>query len=327
MSVSKCNLCGFDSNYNLLRETKHTQPPQHLNYHYCRRCSFVSQNVDDTKLLAWYLIARQDQSDDILQRYFFQEMAETWSVINDLIALKKSIPETVDFILNGHNKTMADIGCGIGGSLFAYKTFGWKTIGVEPGERVSQYAREERKLNVKTEAYTRSSFPHASLDMIHSYHSIEHVPKPFQFMLDFSYHIKPGGLLYLETPNVLDTSQPQLGFEHISLFSPRILKQTLVLSGFEIIQTLDRSYFPTWGVGILARKRTDVDTAFYQDEKSYLPIDSLKWRRDSYFALKLGLVYAFLVGRSRKLTLLSSPWRMIEIVAKKYIAPLIRKLR
>jgi len=145
----KCNLCGFDHSFLLLGEVKRKTSPQQLNYSYCRRCSFVSQSVEYQEVMPWYETANTDQSNEHLRRYTLQEMAETWSVINLLIALKKSYPEILDMIFDGQNKIMADVGCGAGGSLIAYKTFGWDAVGIEPGERMSNFARDANDLIVK----------------------------------------------------------------------------------------------------------------------------------------------------------------------------------
>lgn len=327
MEKTRCNLCGFGDLRLLLNEFKEDPKPHPVVYQFCTACSFVTLCLDYKEWLPSYSSNLQEMSASKLHRYVLQEMAETWSVLNDLLSLKKYYSEEVDYIYDGNDKLVADIGCGVGGSLRAYQELGWQTLGIEPGEREGWYARDVLGFDVRTEYYSRTSFPRESLDMIHSYHTLEHIEFPYQFINNFAYHLRPSGLLYIETPNILDTANLQLGFGHISMFSPGTLKQTLQACGFEIIQILNRSYTTTFGVGILARRKLNLVDMFIQFDKPYLNVDALRWRKDGFLKLKMGLAYAFWVGRSRKVTLISLPWRLIEIIAEKYVAPLYRKLR
>jgi len=327
LETAKCNLCGSDDLRIILNEYKADLRPPQVIYLYCNHCSFLTLNLDYEEWLPTYESGLQESDDVYFRRYSIQETSETWSVINDLLTLKKYYPQEVAYIINGDNKVIADIGCGVGGSLRAYQTLGWQTTGIEPGNRTGQYARDVLNLDVRSEYYSRESFHYGSLDMIHSYHTLEHIEFPYHFLSNFAYHLRPGGILYVETPNVLDTANLQLGFGHISLFSPGTLGQTLRACGFDVVHLFDRSYTGTFGVGMLARRREDIEATFFQDQGQYLPIDSLNWCKDSYVALKAGLAYAFWVGRSRKVTSISLPWRLIEITVKKYVAPLFRRLR
>jgi 2-polyprenyl-3-methyl-5-hydroxy-6-metoxy-1,4-benzoquinol methylase len=323
----KCNLCGSDRHRILLKSYR-TIPDTHLAmYRMCRDCSFVSVDVEFNEWSPWYSNSLQDLEDSEIRRYAVQETAETWTVINHLLALRKRIPSTVEAIINGDGKLMADIGCGAGGSLLAYQAMGWKTVGVEPGKRAGDYARNTLKFDVKNGDYSESSFPPNSLDMIHSYHTVEHVPFPYDFINLFYYHLRPGGILYIETPNVLDTAKSQLGFEHISLFSKRTFTQTIKSCGFIIIRILDRSKYPTHGIGVLARKREDIGDEDIQVGEKYLTINLPKWQKDNFLSALIKLNYAYWVGRSGGGTWLSVPTRLLLIIAKKYIAPIVRQIR
>jgi 2-polyprenyl-3-methyl-5-hydroxy-6-metoxy-1,4-benzoquinol methylase len=322
----KCNLCGHNDGSILLDAAKANPAPHPVIYFRCKRCSFVTLNLNYADWLPGYVSASEQQNDDQMQMYVLQEQAETWSVIAQFFSLRKHFP-IISEILEGAGKRIVDVGCGAGGSLLVYQALGWQTCGIEPGERQSEYARTKLELDVHSEFYSRQLLPAESLDMIHNFHTLEHIENPFRFLQNFSYHLRPGGLLYIETPNVVDTERSQLGFGHISLFSPVVLRQTLQTCGFEIITTLDRSAFTPHGIGILARKRIDLEISDEAVDADCIPTISEAWRKDPWFLQRIGLAYAFWVGRSGEVNWLSWPYRLLEIFLKKYIAPRLRALR
>jgi len=200
-----------------------------------------------------------------------------------------------------------------------YRQLGWKTVGVDAGERQRQFARDVLKLDIRTEVYSRNSFPAGSVDMIHCYHTIEHVEFPFEVLQNFGYHLHQRGILYVETPNIFYTGRPSLGFGHINLFSPRTLKQSLENCGFEIISVLNRSHYPTHGIGILACKKGNVDHMLYTDQLAYLPITPADWRKDPFTKLKIRLLYALFDIRPIEITLLNLPICTIKLMLRRYV--------
>ena len=283
---SQCNLCGHDRYRVLLKDSKPNPWPHDVVYHYCTRCSFVTLDIDIDDQI-WYSNACDNHSDDQMYKYMQQEQAETWSVIKQLFSFMKEYGKIVNSVLDGTGKILCDVGAGAGGSLLTYKSLGWNAVGIEPGKRQGQYARDVCDLDLRTDHYTRASFSAESLDMIHSYHVIEHVRLPYTMLGDFAYHLRPGGLLYIETPDVTDTERDELGFGHISMFTQNTLIFALKSSGFEIIFELDRSAFSSNAIGILARKRTDLESDVFRNELVYVPVTQTNWRRDNYLKLVL----------------------------------------
>ena len=97
----ECNLCGSDK-YKVLLKSYRTLPDTHLAmYRMCRDCSFVSVDVEFNEWSPWYSNSLQDMEDSEIRRYAIQETAETWTVINHFLALRKRFPSTVEAIING----------------------------------------------------------------------------------------------------------------------------------------------------------------------------------------------------------------------------------
>ncbi len=289
----QCNLCGSEDTSIILQAAKRIHAPQHLViYRYCRDCSFVSLDLDYDAWLATYAQGPEAQRPEDLAGYARQQREETESVIREI---SKVDPE----ILTGRERLLADIGAGAGGALSAYQALGWRTVGVEIGRPQSLFARRTLGMDVRGNSYDRSSFQPESLDFIHCYHTLEHLPQPCRTLNDFYAHLKPGGGLYVEVPNLLDTSVYQLGFGHVSLFSPGTLRQALTSCGFQAIHLFDRSRFPTYGIGALCRKPSPA--ARPAGAEPTLPRHRLSgWRRDPKPILRWKLWYGFHAGRGRE---------------------------
>jgi SAM-dependent methyltransferase len=216
-----------------------------------------------------------------------------------------------------------DVGCGAGGSLSVFQSQGWVGVGIEPSERTGDYARAQG-MDVRAEPYTRTSLDPASVDMIYSYHSLEHFDHPFQAISDFAFHLRGGGILYLECPNILDTTWRQLGYDHHGMFSPVTLSKSLETAGFEIIAPINRRDFPTHGVAFLARRISE-DGSTNGHDVTHIPLDQINWSKPSYWKMRVALNYAYNGGRTRDLSLRRFPLQMLHLlVASKIQSPRIK---
>ena len=202
----RCVLCGFDQARILLRAPNYDPVPHLMVYGYCTRCSFVSFWGNDEALdAASSIISEQRSSETELSTYHLQEQLETKSVVDSILTNASLSDQTKRAVQSGIGKRFLDVGCGAAGSLAVFQSMGWAGAGVEPEANAGAYARR-LGFDVKTESYTRSSIEQASLDMVYSHHSLEHFGNPFEAINNWAYHLKPGGLLYIECPDVLNTT-------------------------------------------------------------------------------------------------------------------------
>lgn len=112
-----------------------------------------------------------------------------------------------DFIrifLKKDSGKLLDVGCGLG---FFVKSVGkakprWEAIGYEISEKAVQFAREKNSLdNVHAGMVEESGIEKESLDMITLWDVIEHIPKPHPLLEYLHSLLKPGGVLFMQTPN------------------------------------------------------------------------------------------------------------------------------
>lgn len=107
----------------------------------------------------------------------------------------------------GATGSMMDVGAGYGVFIYSFlKSFGgWKAIGIEPTDGVSQVAEEhgvkihETYLKDGMEALFSEEF-----DLITVNHVLEHVDEPKVFLKMISKYLGDDGLLYVEVPSAED---------------------------------------------------------------------------------------------------------------------------
>lgn len=137
-----------------------------------------------------------------------------------------------------------DVGCGAGPGLRYIRSRGAIAIGADP----SIYAlREAAKLIqvdlVQMDAAPLFPFADQTFGMVLANEVIEHVPDGVEFLLECARVLKPGGMVFLTTPNLWDIRRvlaPLVGKvwsgdtdpTHINLYTPWRLRQDLKTAGF-----------------------------------------------------------------------------------------------
>jgi SAM-dependent methyltransferase len=102
---------------------------------------------------------------------------------------------------------LVDFGCGAGHFLLAARERGWKVWGVESDERARRVCAE-RGLDVKPSLGTCDS---AENDVATAFEVLEHLIDPAEVCQQIRQVLRPGGCLYLTTPNFGALSRRLLG--------------------------------------------------------------------------------------------------------------------
>jgi SAM-dependent methyltransferase len=133
-----------------------------------------------------------------------------------------------------------DIGCAAGRVLLHLKQRGWRCNGVEISP-AGEYARRERGLDVTSLSLEENNFSSNSFDVILASHLIEHLNDPASFVREAYRLLKPGGHLFVTTPNIAGFQARLFRgrwrsaiFDHLYLFSIKTLKALLAKAGFKI---------------------------------------------------------------------------------------------
>ena len=144
---------------------------------------------------------------------------------------------------------LLDVGCGNGAFLRFANQAGWTCSGVEPDAAAAAVAQSQGATILGSHlADLRGRFE-AHFDVITLSHVIEHVHNPEECLKDCWSMLKPGGFLWIETPNIDSIgyeiySRSWRGLEpprHLVIFNPAALSGLLCEVGFVNIKVL-----PPW---------------------------------------------------------------------------------
>jgi ubiquinone/menaquinone biosynthesis C-methylase UbiE len=95
-----------------------------------------------------------------------------------------------------------DVACGEGYGSAALKAAGAsQVIGVDISEAACEHARQKYGLDARAGRAEKLPLPAASVDIIVSFETIEHVPDPNAFLDECCRVLVPGGRLIISTPN------------------------------------------------------------------------------------------------------------------------------
>jgi 2-polyprenyl-3-methyl-5-hydroxy-6-metoxy-1,4-benzoquinol methylase len=142
---------------------------------------------------------------------------------------------------------LLDIGFGDGKFLESVRAIGWEVVGIDPDPEVVKNARE-RGLDVHAGGLEVFLGEDSLFDVITISHVMEHVHEP-RAVLESCYRLlKPGGRLWIETPNIKSLGASHFrnnwrGLEpprHLVLFNCQSLRAALMLAGFSDIKDLSQ---------------------------------------------------------------------------------------
>jgi 2-polyprenyl-3-methyl-5-hydroxy-6-metoxy-1,4-benzoquinol methylase len=136
---------------------------------------------------------------------------------------------------------LLDVGCATGYFLNAARLY-FETCGVEPSRWAADYARERLRLEVHQGVLEEVSLAPASFDVVTLNDVIEHLVDPAAALARLGALLRPGGLIYLVTPNIESVSARLLrGYwwglrpAHLYYFSPATLTAMLEKNGFQVV--------------------------------------------------------------------------------------------
>ncbi|ADL69665.1 Methyltransferase type 11 [Thermoanaerobacterium thermosaccharolyticum DSM 571] len=144
------------------------------------------------------------------------------------------------------NGKFLDIGCSNGALVKCAKEFGFDTIGIEVSKDVVQFAHQcFPDISVREGLLTEQNFSENYFDVITLYDVLEHLFNPRIELNEIYRILKPGGLLFIETPTTdsifyledpysWDLMNP---IEHVHLFNEENLIRLLIEIGYVIIES------------------------------------------------------------------------------------------
>ena len=121
----------------------------------------------------------------------------------------------------GQKQRVLDIGCGNGDWLALIEATGWEAAGVEPDPVAAARARD-RGFEVRSSVEDWLDRP-GSFDFVATSQVIEHVHDPLALLRGSYALLRPGGRLYIDTPNIDSLGHDVHGRNWVSLDPPRHL--------------------------------------------------------------------------------------------------------
>lgn len=152
-----------------------------------------------------------------------------------------------------------DVGYGEGGLLSIAEQHGWQCYGTEISPPALVYGRQ-RGWTVSADAEHDARFPAQGFDVVTMIELLEHVPTPDRILQAAARWLRPGGLLYITTPNARSLNRWVLGLdwsvfappEHVTIWTVRGLVAALTRNGFTLHRVRSEGLNPAeW----LARRR------------------------------------------------------------------------
>jgi 2-polyprenyl-3-methyl-5-hydroxy-6-metoxy-1,4-benzoquinol methylase len=146
-------------------------------------------------------------------------------------------------VLDFHKEsgTLLDIGCSSGSFLACMKNGHWRLHGIEMSKECASAAEHRSGAQVFVGDILAATFPPGAFDAITCFDVLEHVYNPRLVMEKVAEWLKPGGVFYVQAPNI-DSAESRVfgtywhGLElprHISHFSPASLRHLAHASGLD----------------------------------------------------------------------------------------------
>jgi SAM-dependent methyltransferase len=171
------------------------------------------------------------------------------------VRISKSYYQYIQHLDLPKNSKILDLGCGMGSFLIAVKDKGYEDFeGIDMSTHQIAVAKQHG-INVShvTDGHSWLANRSEMFDAIFLYDVLEHIPVAEQiaFLADIQSALKPGGTLFLRTPNANSTFGPRyrsIDWTHHCAFTEHSLDFVLYNGGFTEIEIREDYFgkYPLW---------------------------------------------------------------------------------
>lgn len=148
---------------------------------------------------------------------------------------------------------LLDLGCGNGRFLPLAQRMGWDACGME-SDPAAVAAAQKRGLPVRQGGLPQTDWPEASFAAVTLNHVIEHVHDPIAAFREIHRILRPGGWVWISTPNADSCSHRIFGRHwrglepprHLNVFTARALRTAAQRAGFGRCRLLPPKWMAHW---------------------------------------------------------------------------------
>jgi 2-polyprenyl-3-methyl-5-hydroxy-6-metoxy-1,4-benzoquinol methylase len=207
---------------------------------------YTHEEADDVPRSRFGLIKRSLRNGYLNSRYsaHLQPTSRIGRWVTPLLPKRRRIDEDIRHLpTTGKPGVLVDIGCGNGQYLVTAMQLGWETWGIDLDPKAVEAAKKTGAI-VSQGGFPDTGLPSGHFDIVTLSHVIEHVFDPIGALKEVFRILKPGGKIWIATPNLESFGHARFrsnwrGLEpprHLVLFNHNSLGKALVYSGFINIQ-------------------------------------------------------------------------------------------
>lgn len=239
--IISCANCGSGEKEHLKLLESKVVHPGHLNgaalqVVTCSQCGLVFLNPQPTRAALGRFYEREYYQDKKVsvttqnqQTQWQKDMLFTW--------LCKQLPPI-------NNWRILDIGCGYGEWLRHFDGSN-RASGIELSKQAAEAATKQFGFEVRQCAFEDNGFPESQFDLVTGLAIIEHFNDPLAALVEVNRLLKPGGHLYLRTPDVLSPvtrggMKRYFKLVHTYYYSAETLGSLCRKAGLDVIATRRR---------------------------------------------------------------------------------------
>lgn len=281
-----CPLCSSDAAQALSRWDRHFKRLPHVK---CSDCGLIRQEFMPTAadLDAYYRTRYRAEYQNVAKgpsdRHVAKRRAEA-AIRLDRLAKHLS-----------PGATLIDFGCGSGEFVESAAERGFRAEGFEPGEQYATHAIATRGLRVRNCGWDSYAPVDGPVGAVTSFHVFEHLTDPLSALRRATEWLQPGGLVYLEVPNMANALYKGFGclhLAHVIGFGRYNMELLGALAGLQVVEV-----FADYDIGMIFRPGQPRDLrAIKADARAELA----NWTQEAVHRRYWGYTFGKLIGRRRK---------------------------
>lgn len=238
MSIQRnCPVCSSTEHTVLGHKKESSRRDQELEVVRCRRCSTV------------HLSRRSEAFEAELYDYYRRRVGKSESELYNPITTSRYRDLLEGFERQVSGRCLLDVGCGQGQWVKTAASRGWDALGIDMSSAAIEICQSLGAPAQHVDFFD-ASLSSRRFDLLTMFELIEHVPNPGRFISRAEELLRPGGLMYLTTPNFgcLDRRVQSMDWEHIhaehtTYFEPASIRELFERSGpgFEVVSIHTRN--------------------------------------------------------------------------------------